>query len=36
MATFTFFNQFFQDVGRGVHDLNSDTIKVVLTNTAPK
>lgn len=35
MATFTFFNQFFQDVGRGVHDLDTDTIKVALTNTAP-
>lgn len=35
MPTFTFFSQFFQDVGRGVHNLNSDTIKVALTNTAP-
>jgi hypothetical protein len=35
MPTFVPFDQFFQDVGRGVHNLNSDTIKVALSNTAP-
>ena len=35
MAAFNKFNCFVQDVGRGVHNLNSDTLKVVLSNTAP-
>ena len=35
MATFTKFDCFAQDVGRGVHDLDTDTLKVALTNTAP-
>lgn len=35
MATFTKFNQFVQDEGRKVHNLNSDTLKILLTNTAP-
>jgi hypothetical protein len=35
MATFTPFDCFAQDVGRGVHDLDTDTLKVALTNTAP-
>jgi len=26
---------FAQDIGRGVHDLNSDVLKIVLTDTAP-
>lgn len=29
------FNAFVQDVGRKVHNLNSDTLKIMLTNTAP-
>ena len=29
------FNNFVQNLGRGVMDLNSDTLKVMLTNTAP-
>lgn len=35
MAAFNKFNCFVQDVGRGLHNLNSDTLKVVLSNTAP-
>lgn len=35
MATFNKFNIFTQDVGRKVHNLNSDVLKVMLTNTAP-
>lgn len=35
MADFVNLAQFFQDVGRGVHNLNADTLKVVLTNIAP-
>ena len=34
MATFKF-NIFVQDVGRKVHNLNTDTLKIMLTNTAP-
>lgn len=34
-ATFNKFNCFVQDVGRGIHNLNSDTLKVYLTNTLP-
>lgn len=29
------FNNFVQNLGRGVMNLNSDTLKVMLTNTAP-
>ncbi len=35
MAVFNKHNIFVQDVGRGVHNLNSNTLKVMLTNTAP-
>jgi hypothetical protein len=35
MATFQKFNQFVEDVGKKVHNLNADTLKVMLTNTAP-
>jgi hypothetical protein len=35
MAAFNKFNIFVQNVGRGVHNLNSDTLKDMLSNTAP-
>ena len=35
MAVFNLFNCFVQDVGRAVHNLQSDTFKVLLTDTAP-
>lgn len=35
MATGVKFHTFVQDVGRGVHNLNSNTLKIALTNTAP-
>lgn len=35
MAAFQKFNQFVEDLGRGVHNLNTGVIKVVLTNSAP-
>lgn len=35
MATFTKFNQFAEDLGRGVHNLHTGTLKLLLTNTAP-
>lgn len=35
MATFNKFNQFVEDLGRKVHNLNADTLKVMLTLTAP-
>lgn len=35
MATFNKFNLFVDNLAKGVLDLNSDTIKVMLTNTAP-
>jgi hypothetical protein len=35
MASFNKFNCFAQDVGRGLHDLNGNTLKVLLTNTPP-
>lgn len=35
MASFNKFNIFVQDVGNGVHNLSSNTCKVMLTNTAP-
>ncbi len=34
-VAFNKFNIFVQDLGRKVHNLNSDTLKVMLTNTAP-
>lgn len=35
MASFVKFNSFVQNLGRKVFNLNSDTLKVVLSNTAP-
>lgn len=35
MAAFTKFNAFVENVAEGVHNLGSDTLKVMLTNTAP-
>ena len=35
MASFNKFRQFVQDLGRGVHNLNTGTLKVALSNTAP-
>ena len=35
MASFQKFNQFVADVGDKVHNLNSDSLLVYLTNTAP-
>src|SRR5690242_14426612 len=35
MASFVKINNFVQDLGRKVHNLNADTIKVMLTNSAP-
>jgi hypothetical protein len=35
MATFNKFNQFVEDLAKKVHNLNSDTIKVALSNVAP-
>jgi hypothetical protein len=35
MASFTKFNQFVEDLAKKVHNLNSDSLKVLLTNTAP-
>lgn len=35
MATFQKFNQFIEDRNNGVHNLGSDTLKFLLTNTAP-
>ncbi len=34
-STLTKFNCFAQDLGRKLHNLNSDTLKVILTNTLP-
>lgn len=34
-SNFTFFNSFFQAIGRKVHNLHSDTLKIKLTNTQP-
>lgn len=35
MASFQKFNQFVEDLAEKVHNLGSDTLKVMLTNTAP-
>jgi type IV pilus biogenesis protein CpaD/CtpE len=35
MASFNKFNAFVEDVAEKVHNLQSDTLKVMLTNTAP-
>ena len=35
MATFTKFNPFVEAVAEKVHNLGSDALKVMLTNTAP-
>ena len=35
MASFNKFNSFVSDVATKVHNLNSDTLKIMLTNTAP-
>lgn len=35
MTAATKFQVFVQDLGRKVHNLNSDTLKILLTNTAP-
>lgn len=35
MAVYEKFSQFIEDVFEGVHDLQSDTLKVMLTNTLP-
>jgi hypothetical protein len=35
MAAYTKFNQFVQDLATKVHNLNSDTLKIMLSNVAP-
>lgn len=35
MATFNKFQQFAEDLGLGVHNLNTGTLRVYLSNTAP-
>ena len=35
MATFNKFNQFVEDLSEKVHNLGADTLKVLLTNSAP-
>jgi hypothetical protein len=35
MASFFKFNSFVEAIGRKIHNLNADTLKVMLTNTAP-
>lgn len=35
MATFNKFNQFVEDLGLGVHNLDTGLLKIMLTNTAP-
>lgn len=34
-STFTCYNDFFEQIGKAVHDLSSHTIKAAFTNTAP-
>ena len=35
MASYNKFNQFVEDLGRKVHNLNADTLKILLSNSAP-
>jgi len=35
MASFNKFNQFVEDVAKKVHNLNSDTLKIMLVSSAP-
>src|SRR5262245_8085520 len=35
MSSFNKFYQFVEDVGKKVHNLNADTLKIMLSNTAP-
>lgn len=35
MATFTFYQDFKEQLGKGVHNLSSNSLKWALTNTAP-
>lgn len=35
MATFTLYQDFKEQLGKGVHNFSSNTFKVALTNTAP-
>ena len=35
MATLVKFQDFAEQLGKGIHDLSADTIKVFLTNSAP-
>lgn len=35
MATFVKYHCFPEDLGKGVHDFENDTLKIALTNTAP-
>jgi hypothetical protein len=35
MATYTKFNQFTEDLCKKVHNLDTDTLKIMLTNTLP-
>lgn len=35
MASYNKFNQFVEDLGRKVHNLNADTLKIALSNSAP-
>jgi len=35
MPTITIVNDFYEDLGNGVHDLSSDSIRIALSNTAP-
>jgi len=35
MATFTKFDVFTENLAEGVHDLSADTLKIMLTNSAP-
>ncbi len=35
MASFNKFQIFVEDLGKKVHNLNADTLKIMLSNTAP-